>query len=250
MDIESIVVTEIEKLYNVYQPKGWKHEIKDRVAYGLSFCLDGQITYTQEGVEYVEDKAHAVILPMGQSYSLRWDAAGHFPVVNFFTQSPLTDKIEVLEVRNPAALKSLYDEMQRLIDSGKNRLKLFSIFYDMMSELSFTESAGVIAPALKFISDNFSRPEITNEALASLCNISEVYFRRLFKEQTGESPKQYILNLRLKKAKQLLSCSDMKIWSIAEFCGFESTAHFCRTFKSHFGITPKDYRESRRMRGI
>ena len=249
MDIESIVITEIERLYNVYQPKGWRHEIKERVAYGLSFCLDGQITYTQDGVEYVEDREHAVILPIGQSYSLRWDATGHFPVVNFHTLTPITDRIVTLEVRNASALKSLYDEMQRL-DSGKEKLKLFSLFYDMLSELSFTESAGILNPALSFIADNFSLPEIKNEALAQLCNISEVYFRRLFKEQTGQSPKQYILNLRLKKAKQLLSGGDTKIWSIAEFCGFESTAHFCRTFKSHFGITPKDYRESRRMRGI
>ena len=120
----------------------------------------------------------------------------------------------------------------------------------MLSELSYEESAGILTPALKFLKENFSHPDITNSALADMCNISEVYFRKLFKEYTEKSPRQYILNLRLKKAKHLLSLGDNKIWSIAEACGFESTAHFCRTFKEHFGISPKDYRKSRRMRGI
>ena len=250
MDIQSIVVTDIERLYTSYQEKGWRHEIKERSAFGLSFCLDGQITYTQDGVDYVEDPCHAVILPMGKSYSLHWDKPGLFPVVNFFTLTPITETITTLEVRNPAALKSYFEEMQRLIDTGKERLKLLSVFYDMLSELSYEESAGILTPALKFLKENFSNPDITNSALAAMCNISEVYFRKLFKEYTEKSPRQYILTLRLKKAKHLLSLGDDKIWSIAEACGFESTAHFCRTFKEHFGISPKDYRKSRRMRGI
>ena len=250
MDIQSIVVTDIERLYTSYQEKGWRHEIKERSAFGLSFCLDGQITYTQDGVDYVEDPCHAVILPMGKSYSLHWDKPGLFPVVNFFTLTPITETITTLEVRNPAALKSYFEEMQRLIDTGKERLKLLSVFYDMLSELSYEESAGILTPALKFLKENFSHPDITNSALADMCTISEVYFRKLFKEYTEKSPRQYILNLRLKKAKHLLSLGDNKIWSIAEACGFESTAHFCRTFKEHFGISPKDYRKSRRMRGI
>ena len=250
MDIQSIVVTDIERLYTSYQEKGWRHEIKERSAFGLSFCLDGQITYTQDGVDYVEDPGHAVILPMGKSYSLHWDKPGLFPVVNFFTLTPITETITTLEVRNPAALKSYFEEMQRLIDTGKERLKLLSVFYDMLSELSYEESAGILTPALKFLKENFSHPDITNSALADMCNISEVYFRKLFKEYTEKSPRQYILTLRLKKAKHLLSLGDNKIWSIAEACGFESTAHFCRTFKEHFGMSPKDYRKSRRMRGI
>ena len=250
MDLQSIVVTDVERLYTAYQPKGWRHEVKERPAYGLSFCLDGQITYTQDGVDYVEDQSRAVILPMGKSYSLHWDKPGLFPVVNFFTATPITETIVTLKVRNPAALKSCYEEMQRLIDSGKERLKLLAVFYEMLSELSYVESAGVLDPALDYLKNNFTRPDITNETLADMCNISEVYFRKLFREYMESSPKQYVLMLRLKKAKQLLSIGNMKIWSIAETCGFESTAHFCRTFKAHFGITPKDYRESRRMRGI
>ena len=250
MDIQSIVVTDIERLYTSYQAKGWRHEIKERGTFGLSFCLDGQITYTQDGVDYVEDPSHAVILPMGKSYSLHWNKPGLFPVVNFFTLTPITETITTLEVRNPATLKSCFEEMQRLIDTGKERLKLLSVFYDMLSELSYEESAGILTPALKFLKENFSHPDITNSALADKCNISEVHFRRLFREYMEQSPKQYILSLRLKKAKQLLAVGDMKIWSIAESCGFESTAHFCRTFKSQFGITPIEYRKSHRIRGI
>lgn len=59
----------------------------------------------------------------------------------------------------------------------------------------------------------------------------------------GVSPKQFIIELRMQKAKQLLSEGRLKIWAIAEACGFSGCYHFCKSFKQHVGITPNEYRK-------
>ena len=84
MDLQSIVITEIVSAVTVHSPKRRRDEMKNRPSYGLSLCMDGgRIVYTHKGEEYVEDRAHAVLLPMGETYSLRGEAEGYFPVINF-----------------------------------------------------------------------------------------------------------------------------------------------------------------------
>lgn len=105
------------------------------------------------------------------------------------------------------------------------------------------------ATALLFehLDKNFFSADITNKELANICNISEVYFRKLFAKVYGVSPHQYIISARINKAKQLLSEGLFKINAIAEMCGFSSTYHFCRIFKQKTGITPTEYMKQNKI---
>lgn len=75
-------------------------------------------------------------------------------------------------------------------------------------------------------------------AFAKRNGLSPTYFIRLFKQHTSLTPKQYILRLRMEKAKQLLSVTDMKINEVARECGFESPLYFSKLFHKHFGVPP------------
>ena len=68
--------------------------------------------------------------------------------------------------------------------------------------------------------------------------VSEVYFRKLFLKHMNTSPKQYIIDIRLQKAKQLLAEGVFSISAISEKCGFSNPYHFCRIFKDRIGIPP------------
>ena len=244
MDLQSITVTDVDSVITVYSPKGRRVKVERRATYGLSLCIGGKITYTQNGESFVEDRTHAVILPQGQSYSLRGDAEGYFPVINFSLLEPLCDTITVIEIQSCEALLNSYEKIKKLFASGTSRAKILSLFYDILGELSSHKDAGVIDPAIKLIDEHYFDPSLTNAILAEQCGISEVYFRKLFKSHFEQSPKQYILGLRLQKAKLLLLENDLKIWEIAECCGFESNAHFCRIFKDQLGTTPREYRKA------
>jgi AraC-like DNA-binding protein len=83
------------------------------------------------------------------------------------------------------------------------------------------------------------------EQFATLCNRSKSSFKRDFKNHFNSSPGKWILERRLSRAAHLLKLDLENISQIAYDCGFESTSHFSRTFKTKYGVTPSEYKNSR-----
>ena len=71
--------------------------------------------------------------------------------------------------------------------------------------------------------------------------------RKLFIHHLNTTPKQYILEQRLQKAKGLLTDTSLTVTAISENCGFSSIYHFSREFKKKNGITPSQYAESHKI---
>lgn len=86
--------------------------------------------------------------------------------------------------------------------------------------------------------------DIKIDDLAKMCNISPVYFRKLFKEYSGTTPIDYKLNAMIKQAKQYLLFGNKSISETADILGFSSTTYFCRIFKKKTGLTPMQYIKS------
>lgn len=84
--------------------------------------------------------------------------------------------------------------------------------------------------------------KLTVAALADLAAMSLSHFARVFKLETGRPPLEYLLELRLEKARQLLRCEDLPVTEIALRCGFATSSHFAATFRRRLGTTPRDYR--------
>lgn len=246
---ENIVITNVESIFTVLSAKGRYEEIKNRKYYGLSFCEEGQITYLHKGKEYVSDVNHAVVLPKGENYCLYGDKKGIFPVINFSCINHLSDSIEIIPVHDIESYLKDFEQMKNLFLFEKNRNRIMSILYGMIFRLttSYDTNEGMLAHAIKYLENNYSDSSLTNAKLAQLCNISEVYFRKLFCEQYGISPKQYIIDIRIGKAKQLLSEGILKVNAIAEMCGFTNQYHFCRVFKEKVGVAPTEYMKKNRI---
>ena len=83
--------------------------------------------------------------------------------------------------------------------------------------------------------------------LARLCCISESGLRSLFTEMLGISPVQYRTNIKLQKAKYLLQATNLTVREIAEMLQFSTEAYFCKCFRKHTGITPKQYANRKRL---
>ncbi len=71
--------------------------------------------------------------------------------------------------------------------------------------------------------------------------------RKLFLKQYKLTPKQYILQMRIQKAKQLLEESPFTVAAISEKCGFSNPYHFSRAFKQRTGLTPTQYAAQNRF---
>lgn len=248
--LNKIVVTDVKEVITVFSKKGRLEKMNNRKYYGLSFCNEGQITYTHNNKNYISDPHHAIILPKGQSYTIHGDKSGMFPVINFECADFLCDTMIVLPVENIDFVMKEFIHMKNLFLFEKNRAKVMSLLYNIIH--SFFESAdisenSILLPAINYLENNFSLPELTNKVLADQCKISEVYFRKLFTEQYGIAPRQYIIDIRINKAKQLLTDGILKINNISEKCGFSNPYHFSRLFKEKTGLTPTQYLKQNRI---
>jgi AraC-like DNA-binding protein len=76
-----------------------------------------------------------------------------------------------------------------------------------------------------------------------MCNVSQNYFCRLFKEYSGITPQDFLLKAKLSKAKIALKETSLSVFEIAEQCGFQDASYFCRIFKKKTGVSPLKYRK-------
>lgn len=93
-----------------------------------------------------------------------------------------------------------------------------------------------------YINQHYTEP-ITLEELAEMCHLSKTYFISSFKRVIGQTPYDYLLRLRIAKAKMLLETTDYAIKEVADMCGFQKTNTFTSHFRTVAHMTPSEYRE-------
>jgi AraC family transcriptional regulator len=86
--------------------------------------------------------------------------------------------------------------------------------------------------------------DIRLNMMAGICGLSTEYFLRVFKASFGISPYQYVLNLRVERAKTLLGDAEHSLAEIALQCGFSHQEHMTRMFRRFTGVTPGRYRRA------
>jgi transcriptional regulator GlxA family with amidase domain len=97
-----------------------------------------------------------------------------------------------------------------------------------------------LATVIQRMEDNIEEP-ISPSLLAAGVHMSTRQLERLFRRYLDRSPKRYYMELRLKKARNLLMQTDMSVINVALACGFASPSHFSKCYRAHFSTTP--YRE-------
>ncbi|WHH61068.1 AraC family transcriptional regulator [Petroclostridium sp. X23] len=101
-----------------------------------------------------------------------------------------------------------------------------------------------IALAIEYIHAFFSS-NISIEDICREINVSSFHFIRTFKKEIGISPHRYLLNLRIKKAEELIRMGQYSIAEVAMMCGFVSLSHFSSTFKGITGLSPREFRRQK-----
>ena len=121
--------------------------------------------------------------------------------------------------------------------------------YDMLCELYLfstvqaqsLQHSPVIETVTAYINEHFKEdPSI--ETLAGLANLSTYYFIRIFRKETGLTPHEYVLNLKMRTAKYLLKKTVLSVKDICYECGFKNESVFCAAFRKMTGLTPTAYR--------
>lgn len=231
------------------------------------FVTKGEGTFTCKGKTYPIKAGQGFIIKPGEltfyqasgtdPWSYRWvgyngtDAlaltreAG-LATANVFDASPIShidsilagieDDITTFASLLPGEMCALGGLYRFLFKAGASRIK----------EQDDSESVRMqyFDKACLYLRANFERG-VTIAQTAAFVGLSRSQLFRVFKQCADASPEEILLRLRLDRAKELLSQTNMSVKEIAISCGFSSTAHLCSQFKNRAGMTPGTYRENK-----
>ena len=220
----------------------------------LLFVSGCRITYTDKNGEVcVANGGEVVYTPLGSEYkAVLSDFASkssHTVGINFLLTDQagegvvLSEGIRIFRPRDPSAVAALFDRAA-LGDGGEllsNRIALMEILA-CFTDKPQAQSEDAVSVAASYLAENIEKnPSVTQ--LARVCNVSEVYLRRIFKEAMGVSPAKYRNELRLNKAVSYLKFGDISVQEISDALGYATVSHFIKEFKGRFGVSPLQYRK-------
>lgn len=135
-----------------------------------------------------------------------------------------------------AYLQLLILELLLLIDRYQDKKHLISDTAQTVTEKRVFE-------IVRYINTHYMK-DLSLQSISDQFFISPYYLSHIFKDATGFSFCDYLIQLRILESKKLLSQTEYSMTRIAELVGFDSSTHFGRTFKKLSGMTPRDYRKS------
>lgn len=106
----------------------------------------------------------------------------------------------------------------------------------------YYEKNDLVTSIVSFMNENYMQ-NISLDKIAKNMYLSPVYISRIFKEETGESPINYLIKVRLSRAKELLEEGRLPIKSVAESVGYGDAYYFSKLYKKHFGCPPSVHKQ-------
>ena len=214
-------------------------EMKKRPAHGFVICDNSAFSFFTDKNEVIADSKHILILPQNSTYNFICRKSGVTYTYNFYGKLP-EDVPYNIEIRDNSKILSYAGELRKVSDMYAKTGLMYRILGETLNAESSNSIPEIIKPQIDYINSNIDRTDLSNGFLASMTNISEVYFRKLFKRTFGISPHEYIINQRIEKAKQLLM-SGNNVSETALLCGFSNLYYFSGAFKKFCGISPSEY---------
>lgn len=232
-------IDETDSLLCITWHKDSGSKMNQRPNHGFVICDGSEFTFYVDGKEIVADNTHLLVLPKGASYNFKCRKSGVTYTYNFKGAVP-GDSPYNISLRDNTKILSYAKELQKVSDIYTKIGLMYRIAGEALGAENAENIPDIIRPQVEYIRKYFGSSEISNRFLASMTNISEVYFRKLFVRTLGVSPHEYITELRLGKAKQLL-LGGMNVSETATLCGFSNLYYFSGAFKRSIGVSPSEF---------
>lgn len=178
----------------------------------------------------------------------------HIPIILLTSRASQDQRIEGFKagaddyITKPFSFEILELRIRNLIAERETLKKMFQKQIEVIpSEISITSTdEKLIKKALETVERSISDPDFSVEELSRELGMSRVHLYKKLLSITGNTPIEFIRSIRLKRAAQLLSKSQMRVSEIAYQVGFNNPKYFSRYFKTEFGKLPSEYAESQK----
>ena len=211
-------------------------------------ALNGQFQQIRSSLEKLD--INTLSKTLSQIYSKCLDGIMHYHYLNYINAVLLEILMENCQKRNISYKTVFENEVLSLdvfdkMNTPDSLLQWFQNCFSKLinaSEMENTSYSTRIRNILQYIQNNFQQ-DISLETVADTFWIHKVYLAKIFKQETGKSVNEYIRNVRIEKAKELLLKEHIKINEIVTATGFNNPQSFYTIFKKYVGMAPGEYRE-------
>ena len=225
----------------------------------LSIRKSGETVVEWNGKTLFSAPDTLTYIPAGCTYTTYIPQAGEMYLLHFYTAPEGGELSPVPLCVRPPFPPSFYNLFQNAIAHfAADGCDLFcmSAAYELLSEASTAFFKTDPTPPRRmlrckaYLDENICDTALRVSALAEMCGVSEVYFRREFKKFYGASPLEYIKKRRVEIARQLLSTGLYNVTQVAERAGFDSVSYFSAEFRRLTGGTPSQYQSQMQIRDV
>lgn len=222
-----------------------KYAVSPRPYSSLTFRVRGNLTVEGGGKTQTVSTNDILYIPQGVGYTAEYfDNEGI--VIHFVTQKGGSE-IEVFSFENGEALYKTFSKALHLWKSKEPgfRFKVMGLLYDILGTLS-ENSAKVSLPlfflkGVSYINQSYRDGGLSVDGVCRNAGVSATVFRRLFREHYNKTPTEYITDLRLEYARNLIA-SGASVDEAATASGFNDPKYFARVVKKRLGCTPRDFK--------
>ncbi len=238
-------------IQNVSRPKNYKHSFRNgRTKHGFVYTVSGQmldIFHTGDKESICVAAGELMFIPAGSIYTgVYLDEHTEIKIIQFdIAMGELPQYLsKPVKIKLPNAgelVESFFKPVEA--HTSNHPFYYLSRLYTLLWQIDESYSRiptkhKKLQAALSEFTEYWQKNE-TVSYYADLCNMSEVNFRRLFREYTGMSPIEYRNDIRLTNARNKLQSGEYNVSEVAELCGFSNLSFFIRLYKKKYGYTPK-----------
>jgi len=232
---------------------------KGRNDFYLQYCIEGSISVCTEGKTAVIAPGQIFIIPPKTPYTCKniTDSVSYYWI--HFTGSDagaLLNRFElecnkIHTVGNGERIVRLFRALFReylwrdrcFDDSSQACMITVLAEFSRMRDMNTKNSDATVETIFRSLSyfHNYIHKPITVAKLAEIEHFSPSRYRTVFRRCMGMSPSEYMTQMRMRRACELLVMADMSVREVAEACGYPDQLYFSRVFRAHFGVAPSKY---------
>lgn len=230
----------------------------------IIFCVNGKGSYEVPTGTYQVLPGQFFMLPPGQQHtykandeepwSIYWIRISGHNIAKFCAQPAAEKCFKPMYIKNVSTAVDVFEDIYTTLENGYSlqhlaysNMTLQHLLATLLYRVQETKKVmtGMTENAIDFMKANIGN-QYSLLQLASAFNYSPSRFSGIFREETGYSPIDYFIHLKLQESCRLLDFTEMKIYEIALQVGYQDPYHFSRLFKKIMHLSPEKYRQAKK----
>ena len=220
-------------------------DVKARPYAALSFRVSGTGKFEIGAKRFTTKPGDVLFLPANIPYKVEYSVSEsivvHFDQCNY-------SEVENICLENSSTINIGFENLLEVWNKKRSINQTKSIIYYILDKMATDQQESindtVVARCVHYMEEHYCDPKLDVKALCGILFISVSSLQRAFAKCLAMSPKQYLIQLRMNRALELLTKNEISVKEISFACGFTDEKYFSRAFKKRYGYPPSQLKNN------